>query len=53
MARKRRQWVVVFCVKDVVQHFKTGRQGVVTGWERGETHMKIMFDDGYEEDIRT
>ena len=48
MARKGRQWVVRFRVKDVVHHFKTGRQGVVTGWERGNTHMWILFDDGYE-----
>ena len=50
MAGKRRQWVIVFCVKDVVHHFKTGRQGVVTEWERGTTHMWILFDDGYEEE---
>ena len=54
MAGKRKQpwWVIVFCVKDVVHHFKTGRQGVVTEWERGTTHMWILFDDGYEEKRR-
>ena len=51
MAGKRRKplWVIVFGVKDVVHHYKSGRQGVVTGWERGNTHMWILFDDGYEE----
>ena len=36
----------------MVHHYKTGRQGVVTGWERGNTHMWILFDDGYEEERR-
>ena len=52
MAGKRKQWVMVFCVKDVVHHFKTGRQGVVTAWERGNSHMLILFEDGYEEPRR-
>jgi hypothetical protein len=52
MARKGRQWVVRFRVKDVVHHFKTGRQGVVTRWDRGYTHMWILFDDGYKEKRR-
>ena len=43
---------MVFCVNDVVHHFKTGRQGVVTGWERGHTHMWILFDDGEEKPRR-
>jgi len=52
MAGKRSQWVMVFCVNDVVHHYRTGRQGVVTGWERGHTHMWILFDDGEEKPRR-
>jgi len=51
MAGKRRQWwVVKFAKGDVVHHYLSGRQGVVTGWEPGNTHMWILFHDGYEEE---
>ena len=45
----RKRWMVKFFVGDVVHHWWTGRQGVVVGWEEGNSHMTILFDDGQPE----
>ena len=45
----RKRWMVKFFVGDVVHHWKTGREGIVVGWEEGNSHMTITFDDGQPE----
>ena len=52
MEPKGKQWIVKFFEGDVCHHWKTGRQGVVLAAEGGNSHMTILFDDGYEEERR-
>ena len=52
MAPKGKQWIVKFFKGDVCHHWKTGRQGVVTAAEEGNSHMWILFDDSWYKELR-
>ena len=52
MTRTGKTWHAKFFEGDRVYHFDSKRQGTVTATEAGNSHMDIMFDDGYEQHRR-